>query len=102
MFLSSFQWLTWKIILVSGFSYKENNYNDDANDAKDANDANDANDDNCDDNDDANADNFQVREAYRVFDKERVGHITADELRSNENLRFQCNQWKLSKKKKES
>ena len=52
--------------MVSGFSYKENNYNDDAND-----------------------DNFQVREAYRVFDKERVGHITADELRSNENLRFQ-------------
>ena len=74
MFLSSFQWLTWKIILVSGFSYKENNFNDDAND----------------DNDDANDDNFQVREAYRVFDKERVGHITADELRSNENLRFKC------------
>ena len=77
MFLSSFQWLTWKIILVSGFSYKENNYNDDANDDND----NDNDDDNCD---------GQVREAYRVFDKERVGHITADELRSNENLRFQC------------
>ena len=67
--------------MVSGFSYKENNYND---------------------NDDANDDNFQVREAYRVFDKERVGHITADELRSNENLRFQCYQWKLSKYEKNS
>ena len=94
MFLSSFQWLTWKIITVSGFSYKENNFNDDANDDNDgSNDDNDGvNDDNDDndDKDDANDDNFQVREAYRVFDKERVGHITADELRSNENLRFQC------------
>ena len=25
--------------------------------------------------------NIEVREAYRVFDKERVGHITAAELR---------------------
>ena len=64
------------MIMVCGFSYKEKNHNDDVNDAND-------------DNDDGNCD-FQVREAYRVFDKERVGHITADELRSNENLRFQC------------
>ena len=35
-----------------------------------------------DDGDYDNEDDIQVREAYRVFDKERVGHITASELRS--------------------
>ena len=38
-------------------------------------------------------DAIQVREAYRVFDKERVGHITAAELRfdNNTELRFDNN-----------
>ena len=55
----------------------EDDKNDDDND--DNNDDNNE-DENYDDND-AN-DDTQVREAYRVFDKERVGHITAAELRS--------------------
>ena len=54
----------------------EDDKNDDDNDDNNE----DKNDDNNDDNNDD--DDTQVREAYRVFDKERVGHITAAELRS--------------------